>query len=86
MAIATDQAIERPPHEATTGDDLFRQAVGDDSNLEMDWLWLATQVTSTAQRRYALERALRINPRSALARRGLKELRRRRPDLPLELS
>jgi hypothetical protein len=35
----------------------------------MDWLWLATQVRSITQRRYALQRALRINPHSAMANR-----------------
>jgi hypothetical protein len=85
MATAVEQAIQIPPQEATTDDDPFTQALEEDSNLEMDWLWLATRVTSTAQRRYALERALRINPRSAVAKRGLKQLRRR-PDRPLELN
>jgi len=57
--------------------DLFAQALRDDSNLEMDWLWLATKVQTDGQRAYCLRRALRINPRSALARRGFAILRRR---------
>lgn len=73
------------PHCQTASGDLFMQALEEDSNLEMDWLWLATQVTSTAQRRYALERAQQINPRSAVAKRGLKQLRWR-PDQPLDLA
>ena len=48
--------------------DLFVQALRDDSNLEMDWLWLYTQVSSTAERRYCLDRALAINPDSEMAR------------------
>ena len=50
---------------------LFATAVRDNSNLEMDWLWLATQVTHAAERRYCLERALYINPHSDAARQGL---------------
>jgi hypothetical protein len=65
------------------GDDLFAQGLRDDSNLEMDWLWLAIQVRTDDQRAYCLRRALCINPRSALARRGLTQLRRR-PGKPLE--
>jgi hypothetical protein len=48
----------------------------------MDWLWLATQAQTDGQRAYCLRRALRINPRSALAMRGLAQLRRR-PGKPL---
>jgi hypothetical protein len=65
-----------------TSDDVFAQGLREDSNLEMDWLWLATQVRTDGQRAYCLRRALRINPRSALATRGLRQLRRR-PGKPL---
>ncbi len=61
----------------------FAQALRDDSNLEMDWLWLATKVRTDGQRSYCLRWALRINPRSALAMRGIARLRRR-PGKPLE--
>ncbi len=54
---------------------LFNEAVRDGWNLEMDWLWLATRVSSYHQRRYALEQALLINPRSETARRLLMHLR-----------
>jgi hypothetical protein len=64
-------------------DNLFAQALREDSNLEMDWLWLATMVRTDGQRAYCLRRALRINSRSALAVRGLARLRRR-PCEPLE--
>jgi hypothetical protein len=84
MAIDVDQTTRTPVVEALAADDLFLQAVREDSNLEMDWLWLATRVSSPAQRRYALRRALRINPHSALARRGLAQLRHR-PSQPLDL-
>ena len=48
--------------------DLFVQAIREDSNLEMDWLWLFSQVSSTSERRYCLDRALAINPDSEMAR------------------
>jgi hypothetical protein len=63
--------------------DLFAQALRDDSNLEMDWLWLATKVLTDGQRAYCLRRAQRINPRSLFAQRGF-ALLRRRPGRPLE--
>src|SRR5215469_6276816 len=77
MATDISQRSSMPTTEEPINDDLFRQAMIEDSNLEMDWLWLATQVSSLQQRRFALERALQINPRSELARRGLIQLSRR---------
>lgn len=64
---------------------LFLEALRDPSNLEMDWLWLATQLTRASERSYCLEQALRINPRSELAQRGLAQLAQR-PGAPLELK
>jgi hypothetical protein len=60
--------------EATTAA-LFAQALHDDSNLELDWLWLAAQVTRDVERRYCLQRALHINPHSESARQQLLKLR-----------
>jgi hypothetical protein len=84
-ATSVGQAAQQPPCEETTSDDPFIQALRDDSNREMDWLWLATRLSSSLQRRYALERALQINPRSGAAKRGLKQLRRR-TNRPLDLN
>lgn len=70
---------------ATTPDDLFLQGLRENSNLEMDWLWLATQVGCDAERRYCLRRALAINPESRLARRGLAHLQKH-PGKPLNLA
>ncbi len=53
---------------------LFNEAVRDGWNLEMDWLWLATKVTSCHQRKYSLQQALFINPRSEIAGRLLKHM------------
>ncbi len=74
-----------PTREDVGTDDLFIRMLREDSNLEMDWLWLATQVASVGQRAYCLRRALAIHPESVLARRGLAQLRRR-PEQPLDLS
>jgi hypothetical protein len=63
--------------------DLFAQALRDNSNLELDWLWLATKVLTDGQRAYCLRRAQRISPRSMFAQRGF-ALLRRRPGRPLE--
>lgn len=85
MPISVEQATQVPSLGQAASEGLFMQAVEEDSNCEIDWLWLATKVHSTMQRRYALERALRINPHSGAARRGLRQLRRR-PEQLLDLS
>lgn len=53
---------------------VLASAVEDGSNLEMDWLWLATKVEAGNERRYCLLRALAINPASEIARRELQSL------------
>jgi len=80
--VLQDQFVRAEP---TIADDLFIQGLREDSNLEMDWLWLATQVTSDGERRYCLQRALAINPGSLLAQRGLVQLRKH-PGKPLKLA
>jgi hypothetical protein len=57
------------------GNEVFAEALRDDSNQELDWLWVYVQVTREDQRRYCLERALVINPKSELALRELAQLR-----------
>ena len=57
-----------------SGDNVFAQALRDDSNRELDWLWVYIQLTDVQQRRYCLERALAINPKSELALRELAKL------------
>ena len=64
---------------------LFQDALRDRSNLELDWLWLATQVTRAGEQSYCFQQALRINPRSALARRGLGQLAQR-PGAPIDFT
>jgi hypothetical protein len=53
---------------------LFAQALQEDSNYEMDWLWYAANMASDSQRRFCLERALQLNPDSEMARRALAKL------------
>lgn len=53
---------------------LFAQAVQENSNLELDWLWCAANMSRVDQQRYCLRRALEINPDSDLAKRALAEL------------
>lgn len=54
---------------------LFAEAVARNSNLEMDWLWTAEQVTRVHEKRSALERALYINPHNQRTARALRRLR-----------
>jgi hypothetical protein len=56
-------------------DAIYAQALRDNSNLALDWLWAATQVKSASQRAYCLDRALTIDPASVPA---LEALVRRR--------
>jgi hypothetical protein len=61
-------------HSASRAAHLFGQALYDDSNLEMDWLWYAANMVTASQRRFCLERALDINPDSELAQHALAKL------------
>jgi len=63
--------IDHDEHIPPESSSLFLQGLREDSNLELDWLWLATQLASQHEQRYCLLRALAINPHSELARRGL---------------
>ena len=56
--------VQVPPRPS----DLFAQALRDDSHIAMDWLWLFSQVSSVAEQRYCLDRALAIDPHSEIAR------------------
>ena len=53
---------------------LFAEALHEDSNYEMDWLWYSANMANDAQRRFCLERALYINPDSETAKRTLAKL------------
>jgi hypothetical protein len=53
---------------------LYARALREDSNDEMDWLWLASQLSPSVERRESLEGALWINPESEFARRELAKL------------
>jgi hypothetical protein len=62
------------PQTCDSADEIFAQAVRDDSNRELDWLWVYVHVIDADQRRYCLERALAITPRSEIALRELRQL------------
>ena len=76
--------VKQDQHEAVSSDGaefdtarasrLFVQALHESSNLEMDWIWYAANMTHDVERRYCLKRALDINPSSDLARRALAKL------------
>lgn len=73
----TNHDLERAKAPAPGGcepADVFAQALREDSNHEIDWLWTAAHLTDADQRRYCLERALAINPRNERARRDLARL------------
>jgi hypothetical protein len=53
---------------------MFAQALHENSNYELDWLWYAAHMISVAERRYCINRALAINPHSSLARSALANL------------
>ena len=46
---------------------LFARALEKNSSRELDWLLMYCRVGSASRRRYCLERALAINPRSHVA-------------------
>ena len=68
------ESAERREFATTRAAQLFIQALHENSNLEMDWLWYAANITGTVERRYCLNRALTINPHSSLARSALAKL------------
>ncbi|MEP7286620.1 MAG: hypothetical protein ABI947_12730 [Chloroflexota bacterium] len=53
---------------------LLAEAIRNDSNLEMDWLWLAKHLVVESEKRYCLYRALYINPQSTVAISNLQAL------------
>lgn len=58
--------------------DMLRQALAEDSNRELDWLWYAERVSGDAERAYCLERARYINPDNRDTIRQLAQLNVRR--------
>lgn len=64
IAFADTKTLELP----TAMSDLLMQAVRENSNYELDWLWFASQTQSEAERLYCLGRAHYINPHSEIVR------------------
>jgi len=77
FAKATDdnaESVERLEFATARATKLFIQALHENSNLELDWLWYAANMTGDVERRYCLNRALAINPQSSLVRSALAKL------------
>ncbi len=53
---------------------VLEDAIREDYNRELEWLWVADIVPHTREREYCLRRALYINPTSRKARHGLNEI------------
>lgn len=68
------ESVERLEFATARATHLFAQALHENSNLELDWLWYAANMIGAAERRYCLNRALEINPHSNLARSALAQL------------
>ena len=68
------ESVERLEFATARATHLFAQALHEDSNLELDWLWYAANMTSATKRRFCLQRALTINPHSDLAHSALAKL------------
>jgi hypothetical protein len=65
----------------TEARNLLAQVVQQDQYNEMAWLWLSGAVDSDDQRRFCLEKVLRINPNNGIAQRGLEMLEKKPPEL-----
>lgn len=63
--------------------DLVVKALIADQESELGWIWFATVASDRGEQRYAIDRALKINPESA-ARLRLRRLQRTRPVVPPE--
>ncbi len=72
----SSQRAEAPAPGGCEPIDVFAEALREDSNREMDWLWAAAHLADPDQRRYCLERVLAINPRSERAQHSLAQLAR----------
>lgn len=57
-----------------TGRRLLQEVIDQDPDNELAWIWMASCVTTLAERRNCLERVLEINPNNARARQALEAL------------
>ncbi len=76
MAKLNQQPIYPQLPTITVYSPVFTTALQEDSNVETNWLWAATQVTHSAEYRYCLERALYINPDNDVTQQALVILNR----------
>lgn len=66
------KASDVPPE--IDAENLFALAVRAGSAVEMDWMWLYSQMTGSFERLYCLEKALARDPQNEDARGALREL------------
>lgn len=81
QGIAAQRAGERD-----RAADLLRQATEADPSYEMAWLWRSSVAQTDAEKRAHLEAALRANPASEPAKRGMAQLGPAAVDVPPELA
>jgi len=63
-----------------TAQRLLKQVIAEDPNNELALIWLASSVTSSAERRMYLQQVVRVNPNNKRARDALAQLSQRRSD------
>lgn len=74
---SADPAAPRLPTPPAAPSPELMQALRAGSHQALDWLWLAATLTDEAEQRYALERALYIEPDNRAARTGRRALQAR---------
>jgi len=63
-----------------TAQKLLKQVIQEDPDNELALIWLASSVTSSAERRMYLQQVVRVNPNNQRAREALAQLSQRRSD------
>jgi hypothetical protein len=59
--------MNRPTAQISIASSIIQQALHEDSNRAMDWLWYAAHISNPAEKRYCIERALYIDPNNQQA-------------------
>ncbi len=54
---------------------LFSRALSENSTEAMDWLYYASELSSPAEQRYCVSRALQIDPHSAIVQAEMRRMR-----------
>ncbi len=67
-------AKQTRPQYPTSISAFLQKRIGENSNLEMEWLWAADRVATAEERHYCVARALFINPTNQQTKRRFDEL------------